>query len=200
MKICKVEGCESKYHARGYCNKHYNQIKNHNRLFKRTRFDPNEIIIKGEIAEVVLYNKDCREIERAIIDTEDVGKVKNYKWHLSNDGYVQTRIGGRLVRIQNIVMCSEKGVFDHKDRKTLNNYKSNLRGCTRSENGMNRPKQKNNTSGYKGVSKNGKNWKAQIKTKKSIHLGTFKRKTDAAGAYNQAAIEHFGKFACLNEV
>lgn len=43
-------------------------------------------------------------------------------------------------------------------------------------------------------------WIAQIKCNyKSIHLGRFNNKVDAAKAYNEAAIKYFGEFARLNE-
>ena len=32
MKICQITGCETKHYAKGYCKKHYAQIKNHGRL------------------------------------------------------------------------------------------------------------------------------------------------------------------------
>jgi len=38
MMICQIEGCDSKVHARGYCDKHYLRFKRHG--------DPNWIFIK----------------------------------------------------------------------------------------------------------------------------------------------------------
>jgi hypothetical protein len=62
---------------------------------------------------------------------------------------------------------------------------------------------KNNTSGYRGVSRsrNATKWLAQI----TIHgvnkcLGHFDDKVAAALAYNTAARKHFGKFATLNRI
>ena len=34
MKICEVEGCERKYFGNGYCNRHYNQIRNHGKIIE----------------------------------------------------------------------------------------------------------------------------------------------------------------------
>jgi hypothetical protein len=42
-------------------------------------------------------------------------------------------------------------------------------------------------------------WQAQIKDKyRSIHLGFFASKDDAARAYDVAAVERFGEFARIN--
>lgn len=92
---------------------------------------------------------------------------------------------------------------DHIDGNGLNNQRSNLRACSNAENLMNRPANKNNTSGFKGVildKTNGK-WIAQIMLKrKHIGLGSYSNKIDAAKAYNDAAKIYFGEFAYLNEI
>lgn len=67
----------------------------------------------------------------------------------------------------------------------------------------NRGKQKNNTSGYKGVfwSEKAGRWRAQITyKKKAIHIGLFDKPIEAAKAYNEEAVKYFGIFAKLNEV
>lgn len=57
------------------------------------------------------------------------------------------------------------------------------------------------TSRYKGVSWNAQigRWVAQIKTPvKHFHLGLYDDEQAAAEAYDSAAREHFGEFACVN--
>ena len=66
--------------------------------------------------------------------------------------------------------------IDHINRNKLDNRKENLRIVTRSQNQMNRVIQKNNTSGYKGITWNQKRkkWQAQIMVNyKCIILGCF---------------------------
>jgi len=90
---------------------------------------------------------------------------------------------------------------DHWDRNLLNTKKVNLRICTRSENCANKRIQKNNTSGYKGVTfdKRRKYWVSRIKKDRIyIHIGVFKDKILAALAYDDKAIELFGKYSSLN--
>jgi len=203
MRICKVEGCSGKYLAKGYCGKHYRQLANHGKIFKRTIYTPNEIIIKGDIAEIVLYNKKCQEIARATIDAEDVERVKKYKWSLTKYGYAQTREGGIYLRMQHVVMGvhpNRKRYIDHNNRDPLFNRKTNLRFCTHRQNQMNCKKRNNNTSGFKGVCGVGGKWRASIRVNgKTLSLGTFKKALDAARSYNAGAIKFFGEFACINE-
>jgi len=90
-------------------------------------------------------------------------------------------------------------VIDHINQNKLNNRRNNLRVCSRSENGANRSIPKTNTSGYKGVYRIKNKWMAQIGIKnKSIYLGCFDEKVDAAIAYDTAATKAFGAFARLN--
>ena len=197
-------GCNTKYYAKGYCKKHYRHIWKYGKILNRTRFDPNEIITKGGITEVVLYSQN-QEIARTTIDAEDVKKIKKHKWRVS-DGYAAANIKGKNVQIQHIIMgvkANWENQIDHKDRDRLNNRKSNFRFCTNAENTRNRKKPITNTSGFKGVSwvKRDKKWRAAITiNKKWIHLGVFKDKAEAAKAYNKAALKHHGEFAHLNEI
>lgn len=96
--------------------------------------------------------------------------------------------------------------IDHIDGNPLNNQKSNLRICTNTENNKNhRVDARDSTlsnSKYKGVRLHdcGK-WVALITVNnKTIYLGLFTKEVDAAISYNNAAIMHFGEFACLNIV
>ncbi len=90
---------------------------------------------------------------------------------------------------------------DHHDQDSLNNRRDNLRVASASQNGCNRPKQADNTTGFKGVKHDKRYgiWTAHIKiNKKSKHLGTFKSPEEAARAYDAKALELFGEFARLN--
>lgn len=95
-------------------------------------------------------------------------------------------------------------LWDHIDRNIYNNYESNLRLATRSQNYMNRVKPdrfKECSSIYKGVAwnKKGQKWIVYISFKgKQIYLGMFISEIEAAKAYDRAAIAYFDEFACLN--
>lgn len=101
-----------------------------------------------------------------------------------------------------LLMTSPTGTMvDHINGNGLDNRKENLRVVTNSQNLMNRGKNKNNTSGYKGVlwDKVRNKWIALIGfNNKNIYLGRFFTKNEAAFAYNAKAEELFGEFAQIN--
>jgi len=77
--MCKVENCNNKVFAKEYCSKHYSQIRKFGEIQLRTVNDKNNIEIIDEIAYIDLYNKNNEVIAKAIIDLEDVEKVKDHK-------------------------------------------------------------------------------------------------------------------------
>ena len=102
----------------------------------------------------------------------------------------------RLVASEFLEKVDGCNFVDHINGVKNDNIFTNLRWCTNAQNGANRTKQKNNTMGYKGVSRHGKRYQAQIsKNGKAYCLGTFDTKEEAHDAYKQKAIELFGEFA-----
>lgn len=88
--------------------------------------------------------------------------------------------------------------LDHKDLDKANNRFSNLRLSNKSKNGANRPKQRNNTSGHKGVfwMKRASTWLVQIQARSKLHyIGIYKQKEKAIAAYEKAARRLHGEFA-----
>ena len=196
MNICKVTDCNRKVTARGYCSKHYLQIRRHGKLLECTRFDPNPIIIHKGYAEIIIKNKNCVGIARSIIDEEDIKIVSKHKWHLSN-GYAKTRKSRKMHQILN----PSWKITDHINGDKLDNRRSNLRKATSAENNRNRRKASHKQ--YKGVYKSTTKHLESYHSKlgigdKNIYLGSFSNKILAAKAYDNAAVEYFGKFARLN--
>lgn len=141
-----------------------------------------------------------------LIDPEDVAVVLSRSWCLSKKGehfYVIDRKNN--IYLHRLLTGAHAGkVVDHINGDSLDNRKVNLRECTHKENIRNRcRKNKNNTSGFRGVfwAAHAKLWRAKIKVdRKTVYLGYFKDKTQAAVAYNDAALKFHGQFASLNEV
>lgn len=119
-------------------------------------------------------------------------------------GYRYGRIGGSTVMAHIVVWALEHGEvpsdeIDHINGDRQDNRPLNLRVASRSLNCANRAPSGSGTSIYKGVSRSGKRWMAQIKVKqKRLILGRYDSEVDAAKAYDMAAKVHFGEFARIN--
>lgn len=137
------------------------------------------------------------------IELSDWSVVQKYNWSTSGSGkYVEGRVAGKLTYLHKFLVPSVNKV-DHRDRNGFNNKRSNLRQASRSDNQANRLEQRNNTSGFKGVSwsKAAGKWEARIKHEgKQTYLGVFDDAVLAAAAYNGAARYLFGEFAFLNTI
>jgi hypothetical protein len=122
----------------------------------------------------------------------------------TDKGYLVTTVNGRSYKVHHLVWVwhgnESTTEIDHKNRNRSDNRIDNLRPCTRIQNLINSgPKR----GGYKGVSLCGQTgrWVAQIGVGyKNIKIGRFDTPEQAALAYNEAALTHFGEFAFLNEV
>jgi hypothetical protein len=141
-----------------------------------------------------------------LVDNDDFPLLSRYRWHFGSDAVAFTRIAGRKDKmpVHRLIMNPRKDLeVDHINGNKLDNQKSNLRICTHGQNGKNHKLNKNNTSGYKGVSwsKTRKKWESYIKVNyKRIKLGFYDDKKQAALAYNTAAQKHFKEFANLNVI
>jgi hypothetical protein len=94
--------------------------------------------------------------------------------------------------------------IDHIDRNPKNNCVENLRWVECWRNKMNKTKQSNNTSGYKGVcwdtQKN--KWRCEFNVNsKKIYVGSFDDDDLPYGIclMNAMLIDYFGEYAVLNE-
>lgn len=140
----------------------------------------------------------------AVVDDDDFERINSYKWSVSNNGYAirntSRLIGKGVILMHRDIVNPPKGMLvDHIDRDKLNNTRSNLRICNKSQNGMNRNKQSDNTSGYKGVFKHKSGWLSKIKKDGvQIYIGLYKTAEQAAKAYDEEAKKQFGEFAVTN--
>ncbi len=145
----------------------------------------------------------------AVVDDDDYEKLSQYNWQArvqTYTGLFRAKRTGKEKEVdmaRQIMNCPDGLEVDHINGDLLDNRKCNLRICTHQENMRNRRLQKNNTTGYRGVSYASRDgiYTAQIYlNRKCIRLGRFKTPDAAAIAYNDAAKIHYGEFAKLNDV
>jgi len=193
MKICKVKNCDIKYYSKGYCIKHYYQIKRNGEILERTKWDRNKFILYDYYYKIEIYNQYNKIKGYALIDKIDYEICKDYKWHFDNNGYPKAYVEKKHIFLHNHIMNfipTNKLEIDHLNRKPFDNRRKNLKVVTKSQNQFNRRKQKNNTSGYTGVVKLRDKWQAQIcMNNKMVYLGIYKYKKNAIEARKKAMID-----------
>jgi hypothetical protein len=140
-----------------------------------------------------------------VVDADQAYLVTDYCWSF----WPSSRTVRRLIQkntkrvsrhIADVVNPSPEGfINDHRDGDTHNNRRSNLRFATQSQNTMNR-RRNLSKEGFKGVSTaKGRRFRARIRVDGKTHyLGVFDNPEEAARAYDTAARELHGEFACLN--
>ena len=132
------------------------------------------------------------------IDSEDLRKFRSLWGETSKAGVktVKSYRNGRPQILSRILMSPTKDQFiDHINGDRLDNRKANLRICTHAENMRNRKRNKNCSSGFKGVEKRGNKWSSRITFNGIRHyLGSFDTPEKAHAAYCDEADRLHGEF------
>ena len=159
-----------------------------------------------------------------LVDDDKFEKLNSYSWYIDSRGHVVSKPidswdineKGQILHthINKIFMedevtstkyRSKKMQLTHINKNNLDNRRQNLTLISTSTKNH---KTKHillstNTSGYRGVSfmKDKNKYRAEIQINgKSIRLGHFINKVDAAQAYNEMAFKYLGKNANLNKL
>lgn len=144
----------------------------------------------------------------ALVDDEDYELLAQHTWCAlkAPKTFYAVRNASRKSEDQRMIYMhrvlegiTDKNIpVDHKDGDGLNNTRSNLRVCTKSQNNLHRGAPRTNTSGVKGVSfctQTGK-WKAYTFVEgKQIWGGRHSNFEDACEAFNRLAEQYHGDFA-----
>lgn len=162
------------------------------------RLEPREIQELGYgLSLVEMTTGECH-----LIDTAQEYLVSEYSWYQNEKGYAATWNEGNVLLIHRLITGAlPDTVVDHKNHKAWDSRQANLRVCSHAENMRNRSLNKNNTSGFKGVSwyKRRSRWVAHVAVNnKKKTVGYFHTTIEAARAYDRAALELHGAFACTN--
>lgn len=134
----------------------------------------------------------------ALVDVEDYDYLMQWKWqadkHKNGRFYAKRRMQKKNIYMHRGILNTPKGIdTDHVNKDGLDNRRSNLRICSRSQNMMNRGKTNNNISGYKGIhwDKERKKWGVEI---------TINYEKKHLLIYNNAAKQYHKEFARLNDI
>jgi|SRR5882757_1320444 len=155
-----------------------------------------------ELKYLFHYDPETGDFIR-LVTTNYNAKIGDLAGSFDKYGYRQINIRGKIYKAHRLAwlyMTGEwpNGIIDHKNMVRTDNRFSNLRVTNHSCNLANRDKNKNNTSGAKGVwwHKAANKWTASITVnRKSIYLGLFDSLEEASTKYNEAAKYYFGSFA-----
>jgi hypothetical protein len=146
---------------------------------------------------------------QVLVDDQDAARVLATKWHIQHDSlkrygrvyFYRSLPQNKTISLHRFILGlgkGEGGIVDHINNNPLDNRKENLRICTNAQNQYNRKRNKNNTSGYRGVrwSSQYKKWRAVIIVNKhNIYLGIFDDPQKAHEVYVRAAHKYYGVFA-----
>jgi hypothetical protein len=133
-----------------------------------------------------------------LVDDEDVTlHVQGRGWTVNSGGYVHATIQGIQRPLHRLLMGLEPGdprQVDHINGNRLDNRRCNLRVCTARENRRNARKRKDNTSGFKGVIRVGRDGTYRA----VLAIGGFSSAEEAAKVYDTLAEVAYGEYAHLN--
>lgn len=148
----------------------------------------------------------------AIVDDDDFDHLYKFKWYAKKKSHCyyacrKKNVNGKKTVITMhshiLKITPELPFIDHINLNGLDNQKSNLRLCTKTQNCRNRSKKPGRfSSDYKGVQldKQTGKWKSFIHFDGKSITKTFSSEIEAALHYNKMASQHFGEFALLNKI
>lgn len=129
-----------------------------------------------------------------------IGRIAGNKNKVT--GYIEVMVRGSTYKVHRLIWAHVYGSYpendiDHIDRDKTNNRLSNLREATRMQNCYNKPANKTNLLGLRGVSitKHGRYRAVLCADGVRKHLGVFATPAEASLAYQAASIERVGEFA-----
>ncbi|RFU70327.1 hypothetical protein D0469_06930 [Peribacillus saganii] len=174
----------------------------------RKKYPPNEVEFVGDLVYIHLRGKHG-EGRVAITDLASYLKfnLDNYVWvgvkgnktYYAHARDTENKCDIRMHRV--ISRNTTKYHTDHKDKNGLNNLPGNLRICDATENNFNTGTRRDNTTGYKNVTRNANKFVCQVRIKKhKWYMGRYGTVEMAAEAYNYCMRFISPEFTLFNEI
>lgn len=168
---------------------------------ERTSRDKNNVMCRGDVCKMGLYNRKGELLETALFDKEFLFEVSKHKWGVTHKGkckapYVKTDInkdGKRTVLYLHHLVVGKKDGYqvDHVSGDPLDNRKKNLRFVTQQQNLMHKTRAK----GYSREKVSGL-WHTYIAVDgKRINLGRFATEEEARAVRHKAEKKYLGIYA-----
>ena len=124
-------------------------------------------------------------------------KVGQAAGTLRPDGYVGVKLMGHRLLAHRVVVFLQTGtwpdVTDHKVGKS--NDPQNLRACSQADNQQNRGRQRNNTTGVKGLSRRGNSWYGQLQVNGKLRTKQSVDRSEVVRWLSETRAELAGEFA-----
>ena len=151
------------------------------------------MLTQEELKSLVHYDQDTGLFTWKV---KRQGRNKSNLGWVESKGYIEICIAQKRLKAHRwawfYVHGELPGQIDHINGIKDDNRLCNLRVVTTKQNHENRGAQKNNTSGFKGVTKRGNKFIAQIMhNQKQHYLGIFDTAEQASNVYKQKANELF---------
>lgn len=146
------------------------------------RVTSNRIIIDGLI---YVYDKNMR-----LLFYTDDRRVLDHVWTMAPNGYCRAQIDGRQWLLHRFLTDPPDGlVVDHINGNIKDNRLCNLQAITQRQNLEKARTFRTNTSGHKGVCRDGKRYRAYMYSGKGRFLGSFGTLQEAVEAREKAEKE-----------
>lgn len=198
IKYCKICNKECNRTHLGMCKKHYVQYKKYGKVLDtnpRTVWEPNDVRIFANYAEIDTYDSLGNVLDTYIIDVEDVTLLGNHKWRSvikkrkeKELHYLGTK---HTIYFHRLITGNPDIEVDHINKNTLDNRKSNLRVISNSINRINYGLPINNTSGIKGVIKRKNKYKAELQIYNKRYVSPLYDSIEEATYYRHLLEQHF---------